>query len=84
MAESTDMKSILINRLKTLGVEPEIIPGLLNDIANAFVHDPDINLNQINWKLQSLGWMDIQIDYHTFAIAEAILNNSPEKSLARN
>jgi len=33
-----------------------------------------INLDQINGKLQSLGWMDIKIDYHTFAIAEAILN----------
>ena len=81
MTESTDMKSILMKRLKELGVEPEIIPGLLNDIANAFVHDPDINLNQINRKLQSLGWMDIKIDYHTFAIAEAILNQPSEKSL---
>ena len=63
-----------MNRLKTLGAEPEILHGLLNDIATAFDHDPDINLDQINRKLQSLGWMDIKIDYHTFAIAEAILN----------
>ena len=74
MAESTDMKNVLLKRLKTLGAEPEILQGLLNDIANAFLHDPNINLDQINGKLQSLGWMDIKIDYHTFAIAEAILN----------
>jgi hypothetical protein len=32
----------------------------------------------------NLGWMDINIDYHTFAIAEATLNQPSEKSLARN
>ena len=74
MAESIGMREVLLNRLKNLGAEPEILQGLLNDIANAFLHDPNINLDQINGKLQSLGWMDIKIDYHTFAIAEAILN----------
>ena len=80
MVESPGMKKVLLNRLKTLGAEPEILQGFLNDIANAFVHDPDINLDQINRKLQSMGWMDIKIDYHTFAIAEAILNQSSENS----
>ena len=74
MAESIDMREVLLNQLKNLGAEPEILQGLLNDIANAFLHDPNINLDQINGKLQSLGWMDIKIDFHTFGIAEAILN----------
>jgi len=79
MAESVDMEKVLLNRLKALGVEPETLRGLLNDMANSFLHDPNINLDQINRKLQSLGWSDIKIDYHTFNIAEAILNQSSSK-----
>jgi len=82
MSESIDMEKVLLNRLKGIGVEPEIIHGLLNDMANSFLHDPNINLDQINRKLYSLGWINNKIDYHTFVIAEAILNKSSNKLLA--
>jgi len=48
--------------------------------ANSIFHDPNINLYRINRKLQSIGWSDIKIDYHTFVIAETILNQSSRVS----
>ena len=84
MADSIDMKEIWLSRLKTLGAEPEFLKGLLNAIANVFVQYPNINLDRINLKLQSLGWLDIKIDYRTFAIAEAILNQPSKNSQANN
>ena len=76
MAQSAEIKRVLFSRLQSIGVEPSIIPGLLKDMANSFVHDPNISLEQINRKLHSLGWFDIKIDYQIFLLAEAVLTKT--------
>ena len=72
-SEPVDIAKVLKNRLKTIGIESDFIPGLLKDIYNSFYHEPNISRDSINNKLRSLGWTDIDLDYHTFSLAEANL-----------
>ena len=73
LSEPVDIAMVLTNRLETIGIESDFIPGLLKDIYNAFYHEPNISRDKINSKLRSLGWTDIDLDYHTFSLAEANL-----------
>jgi len=72
--EPVDIARVLKNRLETIGIESDFIPGLLNDIYNSFYHEPNISRDKINNKLHSLGWTDVELDYHTFSLAEANLH----------
>ena len=70
-SEPVDIGTVLTNRLIKIGIEPESIPGLLKDMYNSFYHEPGISRERINNKLQSLGWLDLELDYHTYILAEA-------------
>ena len=63
----------LLQRLEEIGIEPNLIPGFVKDIANSLSLNPDMNFTQINERLKYLGWDDVELDYHTFQLARDCL-----------
>ena len=63
----------LLQRLQEMGIEPNLIPGFMKDLANALFYNPDTNFTQVNERLHSLGWDDVELDYHTFELARECL-----------
>jgi hypothetical protein len=67
-ADAKDIETIFTNRLLTLGIDPVNIPGLVREICRSMFLQPNINLYQINKRLNFLGWTDIELDYYTFSL----------------
>ena len=68
-----DLKPLLIDRLKSQGMEPSLIPAFLKALTSIISSEPRIELAQVNQKLHSLGWNEVDIDYHSLQIAIACL-----------
>ncbi len=65
----------LLQRLQEIGIEPNLIPGFMKDIANSLFLNPDMNYSQVNERLHYLGWNDVELDYHTYQLARESLGN---------
>lgn len=63
----------LLQRLEEIGIEQNLIPGFMKDIANSLFTNSDMNYSQVNERLHSLGWNDVELDYHTFQLARECL-----------
>ena len=74
---------LLIEQLKSLGVEVDQIPYVIRDIDNSFIQNPSINLVQINDYLLSLGWNDLCLDYRTYELAKAYFEDAGTTRLPR-
>lgn len=70
-----DLKLLLIDRLKSKGLEPLLIPAYLKALTRIIKSKPGIELPQVNHKLHSLGWNEVAIDYHCLQIAIACLED---------
>jgi hypothetical protein len=68
---STDIEKTLINELKGKGIENNIIPRFIKDLAHSFQIDPSVSLPNVNGRLHFLGWEDVELDYHTLQLALA-------------
>ena len=68
-----DLKLLLIDRLKSLGMDPALIPAFLKALSKIIASSPGIDPAQANRKLHSLGWNEVAIDYHSLQIAIACL-----------
>jgi hypothetical protein len=68
-----DLKLILIDRLKSKGIDPALIPAFLKALTSLISSEPGIDLAQVNRKMHSLGWNEVAIDYHCLQIAIACL-----------
>ena len=68
-----DLKLILIDRLKSKGMDPALIPAFLKAFTSFISSEPGIDLAQVNRKMHSLGWNEVAIDYHCLQIAIAFL-----------
>jgi hypothetical protein len=68
-----DLKLLLIDRLKSKGMDPQLIPAFLKALTSLISSEPDIEPTQANQKLNSLGWNEVAIDYHSLQIAIACL-----------
>ena len=75
-SEPNNIEQILLDRLKTIGIEPNLIPGFIKDLANSFFLKPDMNLMQVNERLNYLGWEGIELDYHTYQLAKECLERN--------
>ena len=70
-----DLKLLLIDRLKSQGMDPSLIPPFLKALTSLISSEPGINSEQANLKLHSLGWNEVAIDYHSLQIAIACLES---------
>ena len=68
-----DLKLLLIDRLKSKGMDPSLIPVFLKAIVGIIRSEPGIEAAQIGQKLHYLGWNEVEIDYHCLQIAIAWL-----------
>ena len=68
-----DLKPLLIDRLKSKGMDTSLIPAFLKDITSIISSEPGIELAQVNQKLNLLGWDAVTIVYHSLQIAIACL-----------
>ena len=69
-----DLKLLLIDRLKSQGVEPSLIPAYLKALTSIISSEPRIDPSQANLKLHALGWNEVSLDYHSLQIAIACLD----------
>ncbi len=77
MYEFSKVKEMLIQRLESRGMEHTIIPGFMRSLACSILFNPQMNLVQVNEKLNYLGWNDFELDYHTLQLAKACLEVEP-------
>ena len=68
-----DLKLLLIDQLKTKGIDPALIPAFLKALTSIITSLPNIDLAQLNQKLHSLGWNEVTIDCHSLQIAIACM-----------
>ena len=68
-----DLKPLLIDRLKSQGMDPLLIPAFLKALTSIISSEPGIELPQVNQKLHALSWNEVVIDYHSLQIAIACL-----------
>ena len=66
-----DIEKTLIKELKGKGIENKLIPRFIKDLAYSFQIDLSVSLADINARLHSLGWEDVELDYHTLQLAIA-------------
>jgi hypothetical protein len=70
------IKQILLKQLIIIGVEPNLISGLMKALAVFFYLNPNMSLSQVNERIHYLGWNDIELDYHTYQLAIECLDKS--------
>ena len=68
-----DLKLLLIDRLKSKGIDPSLIPAFLKALTSLISSEPGIDPTQANRKMHSLGWNEVMVDYHCLQIAIACL-----------
>ena len=68
-----NLKPLLIDRLKSKGMDTSLIPAFLKALTHLISAKPGIDPAHINQKLLSLGWNEVTIDYHCLQIAIACL-----------
>ena len=66
-----DNKQTLMRRLEMKGLEKSIIPGFIWSLKRCLQDNPNMNHLEANQRLQSLGWEDFDLDYHTLQLAIA-------------
>lgn len=72
-----NLKLLLIDRLKSKGMDPSLIPAFLKALTSLISSEPGIEPAHVNQKLHSLGWTEVAIDYHCLQIAIACLEAEP-------
>lgn len=73
-----NLKLLLVDRLKSKGMDPALIPAFLKALTSLISSEPGIEPTQVNQKLHSLGWTEVAIDYHCLQIAIACLEADPK------
>jgi hypothetical protein len=69
--DKTDLKTIFIEQLIKKGIEEHILPLFLKDLSNALSRPDSTDLEAVTNRLHLLGWIDFELDYHTFQLARA-------------
>ena len=78
---SIDIEKTLINELKGKGIEYQVIPRFIKDVAYSFQIDPSVSLSEVNDRLHFLGWGDVELDYHTLQLAIASFERDQSQML---
>ncbi|MCJ7593505.1 MAG: hypothetical protein MUO52_01880 [Desulfobacterales bacterium] len=75
------LNDILIQRLEKKGVAPNLIPGLIRNIATAIEDGSYVSFNEVNDRLQMLGWEDFELDDHTLQLIIANLETDGSRGM---
>ena len=67
---------ILVSRLKDKGIESAKIPSCIETAWNILFLYPIQNSQELNSRMQSLGWHNFEIDDHTFKLVKLIINEA--------
>ena len=70
-----DIRQLLVQKLTVKGLERNLIPGFLRCLANSIDVEQGTNFTLINKHMRSIGWDDIDLDYHTFELARNCLED---------
>jgi len=62
---------ILIQRMARKGMEITAIPAYIRDLANTLAVNGYLSLQELNGRLQSLGWDDFELDDYTLQLITA-------------
>ena len=65
------LTEILIERLEMKGIRPDMVPGFFRDLVNTLSTNPDTTLQELNSRLELLGWNDFELDDHTLQLVIA-------------
>ena len=57
-----EIKLLLIERLKSKGMDPSLISAFLKALTNLISSEPGIESAVANQKMQSLGWNEVTVD----------------------
>jgi hypothetical protein len=68
-----DLKLLLIDRLKSKGIDPALIPAFLKALTSLISSEPGIDPAVANQKMHSPGWDEVTVDDHSMQIAIACL-----------
>jgi hypothetical protein len=68
-----NLKLLLIDRLKSKGMDTALIPAFLKALTSLISSEPGIEPVVANQKMHSLGWDEVTVDYHCLQIAIACL-----------
>ena len=71
-----NLEQILLQRLKKMGVEPNLISGLMKALAGFIFLNSNMSFLQVNERLHYLGWNDIELDCHTYLLTIECLDKS--------
>ena len=73
------LRLLLIDRLRSLGMDPLLIPAYLRALTSFILSQPNIDPDRANQKINSPGWNDVAIDYHSLQITIACLEQENSK-----
>ena len=65
---------VLIDRLTSKGIQIDAIPGYVRNMLNLIAVDPFISLEELREAMQSIGWNESDLDYHTYQLVLAIFD----------
>jgi len=69
------VRRVLRQRLETKGLDAITIPGYIRSLTNALDKKPHMTLNQVNRHMDYVGWRGVELDYHTWELTRATLEN---------
>lgn len=75
-----EIKPLLIERLKSKGMDPSLISAFLKALTSLISSEAGIEPAAANQKMQSLGWNEGAVDYHSLQIAIACLGADTKKT----
>ena len=73
--KNSNLKEVLTKQLKEKGIEQNQMPLFMKDLVNALSVSDSLDLSVVNNQLHVLGWTDFELDYHTFQLAKAYIEN---------
>ena len=71
-----ELINILIVRLVKKGLEITSIPAYVRDLANTIAVNGYTSPSELNGRLQTLGWIDFEIDEYTLDLLAAIFGQN--------
>ncbi len=75
------VKRVLLQRLENKGLDSRTIPGYMRSLTNALDKKPHMTLNQVNRQMDYVGWRGVVLDYRTWELTRAALDDENSAGL---